>query len=75
MNTGTYHLKEFTFNNGFVSHYIRVEVIGESNKSYQVKYLQPGLNGQGVGTVKWVRKHNIKMDFSYANNIRLPYKN
>ncbi len=78
MITATYHLKVFDWTDTFVSMYVRVEILKESDKSYFVKYLQPGALGEKQGTQKWVRKHNVKIDqrpSTYAiHNIRLPYK-
>jgi len=77
MKTGTYHIKIFDWNDRFVSKFIRVEILDETEKSYLIKYLQVGAFRDGIGTKKWVRKHNIKLDrvpIPNPNIIRLPYK-
>lgn len=67
MRTAIYHQKEFDFNTGLISRgHLKVEIIGETDKSYHVKILQSN-------KTKWVRKYNVKE--CDANNIRSPYKN
>lgn len=44
------------------SHKMRVEVIGETNASYRVRYLERHANGAPIGTVATVRKKNVKLD-------------
>lgn len=85
MKTATYHYRLSDYQGGYTSHTVKVEIIGESDKSYQVKYLEPGSFGQYVGTVKWVRKRNVSsiVETDVAANVRttprleevrLPYK-
>lgn len=85
MKTATYHYRLSDYRGGYTSHRIKVEIIGESDKSYLVKYLEPGTFGQHVGTTKWVRKRNItdvvepetaaKVRVGFApEDMRLPYK-
>lgn len=85
MKTAAYHFRTSDYQGGYTSHVIKVEIIGESDKSYRIKYLEPGTFGQHVGTVKWVRKRNVKniVETNVATNvrpaprfeeIRLPYK-
>lgn len=79
MRTATYHYRISDYKGGFTAHTIKVEIIGESNKSYQIRYLEPGSFGQYVGTVKWVRKRNVKESIvptvrEMSIEIKLPYK-
>lgn len=85
MKTATYNYRLTDFQGGYTAHSLRVEIIGESEKSYQIRYLEPGAYGAYVGTVKWVRKRNISniSDTAAVQNmrkvprseeIRLPYK-
>lgn len=83
MITATYHYTLSDFRGGYTAHSVKVEIIGESQKSYQIRYLEPGTFGQYVDTVKWVRKRNVKNITGAAVNIRtarhpeetrLPYK-
>lgn len=59
MKTATYNYRLTDFQGGYTAHSLRVEIIGESEKSYQVRYLEPGAYGAYVNTVKWVRKRSI----------------
>ena len=82
MKTATYHYRLSNYQGGYTSHSIKVEIIGESEKSYQVRYLEPGTFGQYAGTVKWVRKRSVVIADvmvtvrppAYPVEIRLPYK-
>lgn len=83
MITATYHYRTSNYRSGYTSHSIRVEIIDESDKSYLVKYLEPGTFGQYAGTVKWVRKRNLSnimgagmtvRTVPHLKEIRLPYK-
>lgn len=76
MKTATYHYRLSDYQGGYTSHSVKVEIIGESEKSYLVKYLEPGTFGQYVGTTKWVRKRNVTMmaEVRTPSAIRLPYK-
>lgn len=62
MQRAVYKCKVPDYNGGFKEYSIIVDIVGESAKSYKVKYLQLGYNNQPAGTVKWVRKHNIKIN-------------
>lgn len=86
MKTAIYNYRLTDYQGGYTAHSLRVEIIGESEKSYRVRYLEPGSYGAYVNTVKWVRKRNISNisdTGSAAGNvrrtphpeeIRLPYK-
>jgi hypothetical protein len=83
MITATYHYRTSNYRGGYTSHLIRVEIIDESDKSYRVKYLEPGTFGQYAGTVKWVRKRNLSnimgagmtvRTVPHLEETRLPYK-
>lgn len=56
---------------------LRVEVIGETAKSYRVRYLGFHANGAPPGTVTWVALRKVKIDgeaFKPTFDIRKPYK-
>lgn len=79
MRTATYHYRLSDYRGGYTAHTVKVEIIGESDKSYQIRYLEPGSFGQYVGTVKWVRKRNVKEPTApivraTPVEINLPYK-
>lgn len=80
MKTATYYYRTYNYQGGYVPHTMRVEVIGESAKSYHVKYLEFHANGSRPGTLSWVRKDKIKIDQvaevrqAAAVEVRLPYK-
>ena len=77
MRRATYHYRLRDFKGGYTAHKVRVEIVNESEKSYQVRYLEPGTRGQYAGTVKWVRKRNIRWAEEVRTipiEIRLPYK-
>lgn len=60
MLAAIYRMRVFDYDAGYTSFYVRVEVIGESNKSYRIRFMQQS-NGERVGTTKWVRKYNVKI--------------
>lgn len=82
MKTATYHYRLSNYQGGYTSHSIKVEIIGETEKSYRVRYLEPGTFGQYAGTVKWVRKRSVVITDvkvtvrppTHPVEIRLPYK-
>jgi hypothetical protein len=79
MRTATYHYRLSDYRGGFIAHAVKVEIIGESDKSCQIRYLEPGTSGQYEGTVKWVRKRNVKeptapIVWAAPVEIKLPYK-
>ncbi len=82
MKTGTYIMKLFNFSDQYVTHRVRVEIIGESEKSYHVKLLERGPMGQQIGTTYWPRKRNVvnivdtgdRPVLRTAPDVRLPYK-
>lgn len=82
MKTATYHYRLSNYQGGYTSHSIKVEIIGETEKSYRVRYLEPGTFGQYAGTVKWVRKRSVVITdvkvtvrtLAHPVEIRLPYK-
>ena len=59
---------------------MRVEVIGETDKSYNVKYLEFHANGRRPGSTAWVQKRKVKIDGETGGRqidpetIRKPYK-
>lgn len=69
-------MKLFNYSEQYATHKVRVEIIGESDKSYHVKLLERGPLGQQIGTTYWPRKRNViniigERAFS---DVRLPYK-
>lgn len=67
----------------FTEHTLRVEVLGETLRKYQVKYLGFHANGAAVGYVTWVKKDKVALDVAEPTqvqpgppreDIRLPYK-
>lgn len=69
-------MKLFNYSEQYATHKVRVEIIGESDKSYHVKLLERGPLGQQIGTTYWPRKRNViniigEQAFS---DVRLPYK-
>ncbi len=76
MKKATYIMRKHCFSGEFKSHPVPVEIIGESDKSYQVKLLERGPEGQYVGTTYWVRKHNVINIRNTADSpvdVRMPY--
>ena len=75
-----YHFKVTDFQGGYISLTARVEVIGETAKSYRIKFLEFGPNGHRPGDITLVRKKavrlpafvttpdNIKYNLPYADN-------
>ena len=59
------------------THYMRVEVLGETPKCYRVKYLDCHANGARPGTVTLVRKQNVfglpKENNRDLDDIKKPY--
>lgn len=58
---------------------LRVEIIGETEKRYQIKYLGFHANRKPVGTVTWVQKKSVTLDKpseppKVQREVRLPYK-
>jgi hypothetical protein len=62
---------------------MRVEIIGETVKSYHVRYLTPHADGRhGAGYETWVkrtkidylRKDGVPVHDGYDGDLRLPYK-
>lgn len=80
MKTATYHYRTYDYQGGYNPHTMRVEVIGESAKSYHIKYLEFHANGSRPGTLTWVRKDKVKIDQAAEVRpaapveVRLPYK-
>ena len=80
MKTATYHYRTYNYQGGYIPHTMRVEIIGESAKSYHVKYLEFHANGSRPGTLSWVRKDKLKIDQAAEVRpaaqveVRLPYK-
>lgn len=74
MRTAVYHYKTYDFQGGFRAWQMRVEIVGETAKSYKVRYLEPHANGTRPGAIAWVRKTNITPKVRPAVNDWLPYK-
>jgi len=78
MRIGTYIMKMFNYTDQFVTHRVRVEIIGESSKSYFVRLLERGPAGQPIGTTYRPRKHNViniaDARQRFVPDLRLPYK-
>jgi hypothetical protein len=62
MRLATYHYRIPDYRGGYTAHKARVEVIGDSGKSYHIRYIEPGAFGQPAGSKKWVRKRNVIID-------------
>lgn len=80
MKKATYYYRTYDYQGGYKPHTMGVEVVGESPKSYQIKYLEFHANGSRPGTLTWVRKNKVKLDqvaevrTAAHVDIRLPYK-
>lgn len=84
MKIGTYIMKLFNYTDQYVTHNLRVEIIGESDKSYHVRLLERGPLGQQIGTTYWPRKRNVinitevgerpEVEVRVFPDVRLPYK-
>lgn len=60
MRKAVYHFRAYDFNGGYIPHATNVEIVGESDKSYKVKFLQCGPNNRPPGTTTWVKKQHVK---------------
>lgn len=70
-------MKLFNYSARFTTYAVKVEIIGESAKSYHVRLLERGPLGQQIGTTYWPRKRNVVNITEVGNgvpDIRLPYK-
>lgn len=87
MKLGTYRYKHYNvFTREFTAHTLRVEIIGESEKRYQVRYMGFHANGQRPNYTTWVGKNKVTVDGEPAQqthgqthapdieSVRLPYK-
>ena len=54
----TYHFSQSLFGKGYQRYAINVEVLGETDKSYKIRLLQPTCNRR-CGDVIWVRREHI----------------
>lgn len=72
-----YHFKVTDFQGGYISLTARVEVVGETAKSYRIKFLEFGPNGHRPGDITCVSKRSIRFTgaTSTKKNVtyRLPY--
>ena len=59
MRIGTYKMKVFDFSEQYKVFNIKVEIINETPKSYHVRLLERGPNGQHIGATFWPRKRNV----------------
>lgn len=73
MRTATYHYRLRDYRGRYTRHAVKVEIIGERDRSYQVRYLEPGSYRDYAGTVKWVRKNNVRIT-AMPVETWLPYK-
>ena len=77
---GVYLHKRTDFQGGYIVDLIRVEVIGETPKSYKVRSLEFSGNGWRPGYETFVLKKNVRLGdeprpaASHAYRTRLPYK-
>jgi len=77
-----YRYKQYMYDDDYTVHTMRVEVLGETEKSYKIRFKEFHTNGARPGTVIWARKRNIlftdgtpaAQTGSGIKNIRLPYK-
>ena len=53
--------------NSRTNYSLRVEIIGETVKSYRVRYLSYHQNGNGPGYVTWVRRRKVKLCYGHYN--------
>lgn len=60
MRKAVYRCSIPDYNGKFLEYFINVEILEENPKSYKIKYLEPGTNGQNVGHIKWARRRNVK---------------
>ena len=58
----TYHFKVTDFQGGYIDLTARVEVIGETEKSYLVRFIECGPNGHRPGDTSYVRKKAVRID-------------
>lgn len=57
---GGYTHRTRNYDGTFNTHYLTVEVLGETDKSYLVKVFVP-IGGKPAGSRMTVRKHNVKI--------------
>lgn len=60
MKTGRYRFSNYDYRDCVVRWYtVRVEIVGEGPKSYQIRLLQPIDNARPVGALMRVRKKSV----------------
>ena len=68
MKRGTYH---YTVRNPqdltYTRHFLAVEILEETVKSYRVRYLSYHQNGNGPGYVTWVQRRHVKVFYGHYN--------
>jgi len=81
MITGTYHyslLVGYWPNKVYEPHAAEVEILGESPKSYLVRFLKRHPDDTTTMSTRWVRKRKVELhgnsDTPEKEDIRLPYK-
>ena len=65
-------MKLFNYTDEYDAHKVRVEIIGESKKSYHVKLLERGPLGQQIGTTYWARKRNVTNITKVGQRLAVP---
>lgn len=58
---GVYTYRVADFQGGYLTLTTDVEIIGETEKSYRIKFLGFGANGTPPGYVTYVRKHFVRV--------------
>lgn len=65
-------MKLFNYTDEYDTHKVRVEIIGESEKSYHVKLLERGPLGQQIGTTYRARKRNVTNITKVGQRLAVP---
>lgn len=79
MKKGVYTFRVTDFQGGYITHTTSVEIIGETDKSYKVRFLGFGINGTRPGYETYVRKKAVTVSSAAPvppklTGYRLPYK-
>lgn len=68
MKRGLYFYTMFhTVDNSRTNHKLPVEIIGETKKSYHVRYLSYHQNGHGPRYTTWVQRRHVKVFYGHHN--------
>lgn len=54
-----YRFRQYRFEKGFEDCIVPVEILKATDTSYQIKLMDPNVNGRQYGDVIWVRKNNV----------------